>query len=181
MHPLTSSFFRVDLPRTVCRSECLNVEKKAPFVNICEISFLFGIENSTLWRPSRKKSWAFVTCLQLYCPLHVTDKKFIRTELPRRWSSARFWFYISDNVILAYESIIHILRTWRSFCRSGYWKNHKICVCLNAEFRRRFTVISDKYKIVVCDGNRNRSNKGNEWKCVQPGIGPGSSGYRPVV
>ena len=36
--------FRVDLPQTVCGSECLNVEKKAPFVNIFKIYFPLGIE-----------------------------------------------------------------------------------------------------------------------------------------
>ena len=30
------------------------------------------------------------------------------------------------------------------------------------------------YFLVVCNGNRNWNNKGNEWKCVQPGIVPGS-------
>ena len=33
---------------------------------------------------------------------------------------ARKSFSISAKVILAYESIIHILRTWRNFCRSVY-------------------------------------------------------------
>ena len=36
--------FKVDLPRTVCGSECLNVETMAPIVNIFEISFTFGID-----------------------------------------------------------------------------------------------------------------------------------------
>ena len=35
--PLTSPSFRVDLPRTVSGSVCLNVEKMAPFVNIFDI------------------------------------------------------------------------------------------------------------------------------------------------
>ena len=75
---------------------------------------------------------------------------FIQTELPRRWSSARFSCFlytdrissplIIGEILVLYKwkfnpciySIIHILRTWRNFCRSVYWKNHIICVCLNA-------------------------------------------------
>ena len=57
IHLLTTQSFRVDLPRTVSGSECLNVEKLAPFVNIFEISLPFGIEFDILetiveWRLS---------------------------------------------------------------------------------------------------------------------------------
>ena len=50
----TPSFW-VDLPRTVCGSVCLSVEKITPFVK-------------TPW----KEGWAFMTGLR-YSPLHVTE------------------------------------------------------------------------------------------------------------
>ena len=61
--------FRVDLPRTVCGSEFLNVEKMASFVNIFELFFPFGM---TSWRSSRNERWAFFKCLR-YFPLQVTE------------------------------------------------------------------------------------------------------------
>ena len=64
----------------------------------------------------------------------------IQTESPRRWSSARKSFCITANLVLAYYSINYILRTWRNFCRSVYWKSHIICVCVNAApFQRNQT------------------------------------------
>ena len=51
----TTPSFRVELPRTVCGSECLNVETVAPFVNIFERVFPFGIdivETIVEWRLS---------------------------------------------------------------------------------------------------------------------------------
>ena len=103
MHPLTSSFFRVDLPRTVCRSECLNVEKKAPFVNTFETSFLFSIENSTSWRPSRKKGCAFVTCLQLYCPLHVTELWYSRIARQKIYTDRITTPLIIGKILILYK------------------------------------------------------------------------------
>ena len=71
----------------------------------------------------------------------------IQTELSRRWSSASFWYLlyterITSPLIIGEEELLYksqfnfsifILRTWRNFCRSVYWKSHIICVCVNAD------------------------------------------------
>ena len=46
----------------VCGFECLNVEKKASFVNIFEISFPFSIE------------FVIMQTIVRYCPLHLTEQ-----------------------------------------------------------------------------------------------------------
>ena len=57
----TPSFW-VDLPRTVCGSVCLSVEKITPFVK------MYPPLTSTPW----KERWAFMVGLR-YSPLHVTE------------------------------------------------------------------------------------------------------------